>query len=399
VASILFTCLPGYGHLFPMLPIALELQRRGHRVRVASSASFASVVRSSGISPIAAGVDWTESDPESAFPGFVDLGGMGQAKLFASDVGRAVASDLTRFFVEDRPDVLVCDNIDFGGWAVGRKAAIPTVLVGIIGQVTAATYQMLVGKELRELLRDLAAPPDPELSSLTGQLFIDPTPPRFASAPPEGNLRRVRPAVPDIGVTPALLEWLHADTAPLIYVTLGTVFNRAEGLMEMLLNAMSDLPVRVLAAVGQNVDAGRFPNRANMLVQTFVPQATVLARSAAVVCHGGRGTVYAAMAGGVPLCLLPMSADQPGTAKRCAEIGVGIVCATGAVEVLGEPNPVVEPSLLSPATVREAVRSLLEDVSYRQHAGQMQAEISELPPTEKAAEWIEALTANSRPIS
>jgi UDP:flavonoid glycosyltransferase YjiC (YdhE family) len=49
--------------------------------------------------------------------------------------------------------------------------------------------------------------------------------------------------------------------------------------------------------------------------------------------------------------------------------------------------------------VREAVRSLLEDVSYRQHAGQMQAEISELPPTEKAAEWIEALAANSRPIS
>ena len=396
MASILFTCLPGYGHLFPMLPIALELKRRGHRVRVASSASFAWVVRSSGISPITAGVDWTESDPDSAFPGFVNLGGVGQAKLFASDVGRAMGSDLTRLFVEDRPDVLVCDNVDFGGWAVGRKAAIPTVLVGIIGQITAATYQTLVGKELRNLLRDLAAPPDPELSSLTGQLFIDPTPPQFASAPPEGNLRRVRPAVPDLGVTPALLEWLRADTAPLVYVTLGTVFNRAEGLMEMLLNAMSDLPVRVLAAVGQNVDAGRFPSRANLLVQTFVPQATVLARSAAVVCHGGRGTVYAAMAGGVPLCLLPMSADQPGIAKRCAEIGVGIVCATGVVEILGEPNPVVEPSLLSPATVREAVRSLLEDAGYRQRAGQMQAEISELPPTEKAAEWIEALMATAR---
>jgi UDP:flavonoid glycosyltransferase YjiC (YdhE family) len=396
VASILFTCLPGYGHLFPMLPIALDLQKRGHRVRVASSASFASVVRSSGISPIAVGVDWTESDPESAFPGFVDLGVVGQAKLFASDVGRAVASDLTRFFVEDQPDVLVCDNLDFGGWAVGRKAAIPTVLVGIIGQLTAAAYQMLVGQELRKLLDDLAAPPDPELSSLTGQLFIDPTPPRFAMAPPEGNLRRVRPAVPDLGATPALLDWLRADTVPLIYVTLGTVFNRAEGLMEMLLNAISALPVRVLAAVGPNVDAGRFPTQANVLVQTFVPQATVLARSAAVVCHGGRGTAYAAMAGGVPLCLLPMSADQPGTAKRCAEIGVGIVCATGVIEVLGEPFPVVEPSRLSPATVREAVRTLLEDVSYRQSAGQMQAEISELPPTEKAAEWIEALTAKAR---
>jgi UDP:flavonoid glycosyltransferase YjiC (YdhE family) len=392
MARVLFTCLPGYGHLFPMLPIAHALQRRGNRVRVASSASFGEVVRSSGVESVAVGVDWTESEPGVAFPGFTDLGPVGQAKLFASEVGRAAASDLLDLFAHDRPDVMVCDNWDFGGWTAGLRAAVPTVMVGVTGQIPAASYQMMVGQELRQLLADVAAPPDPELTSLTGRLFIDPTPPGFAAAPPEGNLRKVRPAVPDLGATPALLDWLAADTAPLIYVTLGTVFNRAERLMEMLLSAMSDLPVRVLAAVGPNIDVDSIEIRGNALVESFVPQATVLAHSAAVVCHGGRGTVYAALSTGVPLCLLPLSADQPAVAKRCEQIGVGVVCATGEFELGVERRPVLDPSQFNPHALQQAVLALLEDARYRQRARQMQAEISELPPTERAAIWIEELT-------
>jgi UDP:flavonoid glycosyltransferase YjiC (YdhE family) len=396
VNSILFTCLPGYGHLFPMLPIALELQKRGHRVRVASSATFGPVIRSSGVESLAIGVDWTESESERVFPGFTRLGPVGQAKLFASGIGYATASDLVELFAVDRPDALVCDNFDFGGWAAGRRAAIPTVVVGVTGQIRIATYEVIVGTELRKLLTDIAAPSDPELTSLTGQLFIDPTPPTFAAYPPEGNLRRVRPAVPDLGLTPALLEWLQADTAPLIYVTLGTVFNRAEGMLEILLSAIAELPVRILVAVGPNIDSGSIGRRSNVLVRSFVPQATVLSHSAAVVCHGGRGTVYAALAAGVPLCVLPLSADQPAVAKRCADIGVGIFCATGEIELAGQQVPVVEPTLLRPEMLRQAVRSLLDDVGYRQRTEAMKAEINDLPPSEDAATWIEALTENSR---
>jgi UDP:flavonoid glycosyltransferase YjiC (YdhE family) len=395
MTRVLFTCLPGYGHLFPMLPIALALQNRGNRVQVASSASFGEAVRASGIDSVAVGVDWSESEPGALFPGFTDLGPVGQAKLFASDIGRAAASDLLDLIAQDRPDVIVCDNWDFGGWAAALKAAVPTVLVGVTGQIPIALYQMMVGRELRQLLADVAAPPDPELTSLTGRLFIDPTPPGFANAPPEGILRKVRPFIPDLGATPALLEWLAAGTAPLIYVTLGTVFHRAGGLMEMLLGAISDLPVRVLAAVGPNIDPASFETRHNALVESFVPQATVLAHSAAVVCHGGRGTVYAALSTGVPLCLLPLSADQPAVAKRCEQIGVGVVCATGEFELGLERRPVLDPMQFSPEALRQAVLALLEDPSYRQRARQMQSEINDLPPTEAAATWIEELTEGS----
>lgn len=322
---------------------------------------------------------------------------MGQWKLFASDIGLATALDLMQLFEQVPPDVLVCDNTDYGGWAAGRKAGLPTVFFGTVGQLPAVACQTTVGKELRLLLHELSAPADPELVSLTGDLFIDPTPAGFASSPPEGNLRRVRPAVPDLGVTPALTEWLAADSAPLIYVTLGTVFNRTEGLMELLLTAVADLPVRVLAALGPNIGLGGLHTHRNLFVQSFVPQATAIAHSSAVVCHGGRGTVYAALAAGVPLCLLPVSADQPVVAKRCAEIGVGIVCSTGDVDVGSDTAPTLDPSLLKPATLRQAVQSLLEDVSYRERAGRLKVEIAGLPPTERAAVWIESLIDRPSP--
>lgn len=187
------------------------------------------------------------------------------------------------------------------------------------------------------------------------------------------------------------MEWLAADTAPLIYVTLGTVFNRTKGLMEFVLTAIADLRVRVLAALGPNMDSDSLRTHRNLFVQSFLPQATAIAHSSAVVCHGGRGTVYAALAAGVPLCLLPVSADQPVVAKRCAEIGVGIICSTGEVDVGSDTAPTLDPFLFKPGTLRQAVQSLLEDVAYRERAGRMKAEIAGLPPTERAAAWIESL--------
>lgn len=94
-----------------------------------------------------------------------------------------------------------------------------------------------------------------------------------------------------------------------------------------------------------------------------------------------------------------------------AELPVPVVAATGPNidpggirtdrngEVWGGSSvvPVLEPSLLWLATLRQAVQSLLEDVSYRHQARWMQGEIDELPPTEMAAVWIEALTGSAGP--
>jgi UDP:flavonoid glycosyltransferase YjiC (YdhE family) len=55
----------------------------------------------------------------------------------------------------------------------------------------------------------------------------------------------------------------------------------------------------------------------------FIPLSQVLPRSAALVCHGGVGTVAQGLAAGIPQLIMPMSHDQPDNAARLARLGVG----------------------------------------------------------------------------
>ena len=80
-----------------------------------------------------------------------------------------------------------------------------------------------------------------------------------------------------------------------------------------------------------------------MRVEQFVPQHEVLGHCDAVVCHGGSGTLIAALSLGVPVVVLPMGADQPDNADRCEELGVGIVLDALTAE---------------PATISAAVRAV-----------------------------------------
>jgi len=49
---------------------------------------------------------------------------------------------------------------------------------------------------------------------------------------------------------------------------------------------------------------------ANTHIERWVPEADVLTHAAVVVCHGGSGTTYGALASGVPLVCCPLFADQ-----------------------------------------------------------------------------------------
>ena len=57
---------------------------------------------------------------------------------------------------------------------------------------------------------------------------------------------------------------------------------------------------------------------ANVHIKRWVPQADVMPRAAAMVVHGGFGTVRAALCAGVPLAVVPLFADQPYNARRVA---------------------------------------------------------------------------------
>ena len=110
----------------------------------------------------------------------------------------------------------------------------------------------------------------------------------------------------------------------------------------------------------------------------------ILPQCAVVVSHGGSGSVIGALAYGLPMVLMPMGADQPLNAARCAALGVGL--ALDAVAA-------------TPETVRAAVATVLADPSYRRAAERMRDEIAALPDPAHAVLLLERLGAEHQRTS
>jgi UDP:flavonoid glycosyltransferase YjiC (YdhE family) len=80
----------------------------------------------------------------------------------------------------------------------------------------------------------------------------------------------------------------------------------------------------------------------------YVPFSQVFARAAAVVHHGGVGTMAQALAAGVPQLVMPLAHDQPDNAARARRLGVGRailpkafrgpVVAKALAELIGSPE-------------------------------------------------------------
>jgi UDP:flavonoid glycosyltransferase YjiC (YdhE family) len=99
-----------------------------------------------------------------------------------------------------------------------------------------------------------------------------------------------------------------------------------------------------------------------------------------MVCHGGSGTVTMGLAGGVPMAVLPLFADQPWNAERVDALGAGIALGRGPGAMAG---------------LREAVVLLTGDPSYRSSAQRIAAEMRALPPVDAAVGVVRGLLVDT----
>jgi MGT family glycosyltransferase len=181
-----------------------------------------------------------------------------------------------------------------------------------------------------------------------------------------GDVQPVRPADP---ITPD-------DAAePIVYITLGTVFNDDLALFILAVEGARELGIRVVVTLGPGNDpAALGPQPSHVTVEQFIPQAELLPACAAVVSHAGSGTFLAALAAGVPQVLLPQAADQFLNAQAGAEGGVAVV---------------VPRAEASAARVREALERVLGEGGFRQAAESVRSEISAMPAPEAVAAELE----------
>ena len=383
---ILFSFVGGRGHLEPLLPVALAARSAGHTVAVAGGHTPLEIAATLGFDILPLGSPPTDTPPRRLPLQELDAEREERdlRERFIRRAARERVPAMLELCATWRPDLVVCDETDFGGIVAAEKLVLPYATVLVIAAGSFIRPEV-VAEPLDELRAEHGLPPDPGLEMLSRYLVLSPFPPslRDPAFPLPAAARSFRALAPEPAAPEDVPTWLARLVAPAIYVTLGTVFNLESGdLFTRVLTGLRELPVDVVVTVGSQIDPdelGPVPERIH--VARFIPHSQVLPRCSAVVSHGGSGSVLGALAHGLPQILIPMGADQPFNAKRCAELGVA---------------QVLDPIGAAPAGVREAVAEVLSNPKYRAAAERIQDEIVAIPGPAHAVASLERLVAESR---
>ena len=363
----LFVAWPGYGHLFPMVPLIRAAQRGGHDVVVSSGADMSGPIGRLGVTVHRSGV--TAGEGYARLPSrtpISELPPREQVELGARHLFGAGAVDRARDIVELmqtwRPDLVVHDTMELGSPVAAEMYGVPHVTHGY-GPLMPPTEAVaaVIGQAVAD-----AGLPDPAPAVFAAP-YLDVCPPSLsASSPaPWPIVHPLRPSAGEVerdAGLPSLSTLPHEDT---VYVTLGTVMNQATTVFRAVIDGATRHPVNLVVTTGPDFDAALLgPTTSAVVTARFLPQAAVLPHCAAVISHAGAGTMLGALCHGLPQLCLPQSTDQP--------FNTAALLPTGAALAL-------EPRAVTADSVAEALGRLLHEPGFREAAGRLRDEIDRMP--------------------
>jgi UDP:flavonoid glycosyltransferase YjiC (YdhE family) len=387
---VLAACsLGGAGHLRPLVPFLAAARDAGHDVEVVAPPGMVAMVEEAGfrcrrggepaedqIAPI------RERLPTAARDEALVLG---NRELFGRLAAQAMLPAVERAGAEWRPDLVLRDPCEYASAAVALARDIPMAQVAISLADGEAASIAAAAPALEKLRAGTtgAITAAPYLSRLPES--IDPSAfPMTARyhEPPAGTR-----AGGGGGMLPAW--WRNADEdAPFVYLSFGTVLgymSLAGGVFRAALDAVGSLPVRVLLTTGHRMDPGelgRVPD--NVHVEAFVDQREVLGHADLVVCHGGSGTAYGALARGVPVVVVPVFADHVENGRRIVQAGAGVMVEPAV------PGRVVGPG--DAPRIADAVELVL---GGQDHRGRARALAGEMDGAPDPAALLDALASGA----
>ncbi len=413
--SYLFALVDGGGTVPPELGVVRRLVERGHRVTVLAEDSMLDDVRATGATyrpwteapnrssrrpehdPYR---DWECKTPFQLFDRVLDRQFVGPAPAYATDLLAAVA--------DERPDLVVSSFFAIGAMVGAEAAGLPYDVLfanpyplpapglppfGLGLQPATGAVGRLRDRAVTGFTKRLWAKGLPRLNELRVAHGLQPLASFFdqilrarrilvlTSAdfdfPAElpANVRYVGPVLDDPAW--AATPWIAPPgDQPLVLVAFSSTFQDHAGCLQRVVDALGTLPVRGLVTTGPALDPADVTAPTNVLVVPAAPHSEVLRSAAAVVTHGGHGTVVRALAADVPLVVLHHGRDQADNAARLTARGAGLTVKRSA----------------SPGAIATTVRRLLDDSSFRTGAarlgrsirrdaasGALMAELEDLP--------------------
>jgi len=370
MARVLFSSTPGYGHLFPLLPLARAFIGGGHQVLVVTSADSCRHVVAAGLPAAGAGLSGSQlrearrhpiAASESLAP--QDRAGFLFPSMFGEAFTPPMVADLLPLARRWRPDLIIHEQGELAAPLVATVVGVPSMTHAFGGAVPAA-FVAEASARLAALWADHGHPVPPYAGCYTSP-YLDICPPAVQSVPLShiGAIQPLRP-VPDAGERPeGVPAYLRTDDRPLVYLTFGTVHQHS--ILRPAVSALASLSIRLLVAVGPDgnlADLGDHPD--NVRIERWVHQPSVLEHAAAVVSHAGSGTFLGALSHGLPQLCLPQGADQFRNTEGGSHAGA----------VLG-----LTPSQATPEAITHAVTRLLAEDTYRANARTVAAQIQAMP--------------------
>jgi MGT family glycosyltransferase len=122
-----------------------------------------------------------------------------------------------------------------------------------------------------------------------------------------------------------------ANDNPIVYASLGTLFNDRPDFFTALFDAVRGLAVNLIASIGRKIDPeslGTIPD--NVTLGAFQPQLDILEEASLFITHAGTGSVMEAIWFGVPMLCVPQMDEQAMTAKRVEELQLGRAIPPGS---------------------------------------------------------------------
>lgn len=422
MAEIVLLSVPVFGHVKPMLAIARELVRRGHRVRWLAGAAFRERVEGTGASFCAFvdGLDYSRPDliPDHLQADRDRLRGLAKLRFdlatFFIGPCEGFCRDLLRLHEQTPADLLVCDSFLMAGawWAerTGRPwvqlcctvLTLPSRALAPFGLALQPDdswrgrirNRLLRGLTRSVLFRSLRRRADQARQALAlpplRPWLFDVVSPYLVLSGTMRSFEYPRPdCPPQVVFTGPLLEnsdeaftppawWGDLDHATVVHVTQGTISNDPAQLLRPTLEALADEPVLVVACTGRiggGLEAlGPLPTNAR--VASYIPYGALLPKTSLVLTNGGFQGVQAVLSHGIPMITAGESEDKPEVCARLQRTGAAIDLATA--------NP-------APAAIRAAVRRVLDEPSFRAAATALAREAAEAGGAVGAVDAIEAV--------
>jgi UDP:flavonoid glycosyltransferase YjiC (YdhE family) len=376
---ILFSTRPAFGHVYPLMPLAMAARDAGHDVTFATTGRFLDKLPSAGFPTHDVGltIEQARDQVVGGLPGApMPKGEDGRpdlefgARMFFDVLARNTARDLAPLLDSIKPDIVVYEQMDFGAAIVANAAGIPAVLHSLSPRMPEEILQMLAYDRLERLWSEFGRG-DASLNVFTGDLYLDIFPTCLQQSSFLQDPARVRMrAIPFAEQDARIPAWVGSTDRPLVYLTLGTVVAEDKALSPAI-DGLATLDADILLALGSAAgsELGLLPK--NVRVEPFVNQAELWPAVDLFVHHGGSGTLLGALSHGTPQLLLPKGADQFFNAD---------------VMAANEMADVLEPRQVTPEAVATLAASAMK--THRRAADAVRDEIAAMPHPREVLESL-----------